>query len=227
MEGKMVLKELICPSCGGKMTFDPAIQKNVCSLCGNAYIINPYHSLEELASDNQKAKCPNCGAPLRFDPSSQKAVCPACDSEFSIVQETNEEENTKMADFRPDSIVPFSVTEREAQTTVIHWLVEGEHVPVDILDKTQFRSFEGVYLPYYQFTIAFDVDWTASAGYDRVEQYEEIERVHENGYSYDKRVLKERVVTDWRPCSGRASSQMKILGRGDDSSSQGRYYYHV
>lgn len=213
MKGKTVIKELICPSCGGKMIFDPAIQKNVCSLCGNAYIINPYHSLEELASDNQKAKCPNCGAPLRFDPSSQKAVCPACDSEFSIVQETNEEENTKMADFRPDSIVPFSTTKEEVQTLVIHWLTEGEYVPTDILDKIRFYAFDGAYLPYYEFVIAFDVDWTASIGYNRIEQYEEEKTVYDgDGYSHKEIVLKERTVTDWCPMTGHATSNMKKQG---------------
>lgn len=71
--------------------------------------------------------------------------------------------------------VPFRVTEEACHEALLRWLVPGQLIPDDILHASELVFIEAAYLPFYVFFFAFDVDWTAHAGYDRTEHYTELE----------------------------------------------------
>lgn len=192
MPEKIDVKEFLCPSCGGTMVFDPHTQMICCSQCDNTYPVNKHTNIDS----KKTLQCPNCGTVMEFNALNLSIDCPACDSSFIVKKIENSDELKK-----DDFIIPFSTTQENYQKSFVSWLAEGEFVPNDIFDEIHFITQQGVYIPIYQISGTYSVQYTASIGYDRIEQYETTEKVYDNGHSYNKRVIKERTVTDWRPFS--------------------------
>lgn len=182
---KEILAETKCPGCGQELTFNPTTQTSVCKYCGKSILINPGMGIDE---EDNVSDCPNCGARMEFDISSQKAKCLYCNSEFQILQIEDRLEQ------KIEAITPFSVTKEAVETAFVEWLAEGDHCPNDIYEKTHSIEVMGAYVPMYIFCIDYQVDWSASIGYNRTENYTERN-------SDGKLQNRSRTVTDWLPHS--------------------------
>jgi hypothetical protein len=147
----------------------------------------------------KKIGCSNCGAELIFDPGTQMTNCNFCGSQFQIEKAQDEEIIT------PDGILPFKVTKENYEQAVLSWLSEGDYTPDDILNSTVFESVNGIYLPMWFYKGRYKGNWSASSGYNRIEEYSEWSA------SQKKMVRKTRTVTDWRPSSGQCSGEFAIL----------------
>ncbi|MBQ8374415.1 MAG: hypothetical protein IJX98_02435 [Clostridia bacterium] len=76
---------------------------------------------------------------------------------------------------------------------------------VDVPAKISEAKFGEASEIYWQFLLMqgrYDLKYKAEIGYDRTEQYWATEKEYKNGQTYEKKVLKERTVTDWQPYSG-------------------------
>ena len=104
----------------------------------------------------------------------------------------------------PEGIVPFSVSKKDYESSVLEYLSEGDYTPVDILESSVFSSVNGIYLPVWYYAGKYKGNWSASSGYDYIEEYQ----VREN----NKWVTKSRVVTDWRPSSGNCDGDLLVTG---------------
>lgn len=216
------MNEIICPTCGQNLKYDPKTGMNHCEACNNYYFIDYTNSNEKIIEETSKAHCPNCGGFLSFEPGTEIVRCSSCDSMFEIVNPENTEDID--SDFEPDYIIPFSVTENELKYKFLEVVSQTDHIPTDVFDKVNFDYIKGYYQPYYKFEAVYEADYTATIGFDRKEQYEDYETVYENGRSYKKRVIKERTVTDWHPTSGHTNGKMTLWASAIKNKSENRAY---
>ena len=156
---------------------------------------------ESFKSKNAVLKeitCSNCGAELLFDPETQLASCNFCNSRFEI------KNSVEKSVIIPEGIVPFSVSKKDYESSVLEYLSEGDYTPVDILESSVFSSVNGIYLPVWYYSGKYRGNWSASSGYDYIQEYQVVE---------DKKlVTKTRVVTDWRPSSGNCDGDLLVTG---------------
>lgn len=146
----------------------------------------------------KKITCTNCGAELLFDPTTQLTSCNFCNSHFEIKNSVDEQVIV------PEGIVPFTVNKQEYESSALKYLSEGEYTPIDILETSVFSSVNGIYLPVWYYSGKYSGNWSASSGYDYVEEYQ----VKRDG----KWVTETRVVTDWRPSSGNCDGDLLVTG---------------
>ena len=147
----------------------------------------------------KKISCENCGGELIFEPSTQLSSCNFCGSEFNIAN--SEDAEIKL----PEKILPFKTEALDFEIAALKWLSEGDLTPDNILEGALFSAQVGVYLPMWMYEGRFDGAWSASSGYDRVEEY--------IGKSLDGKKLetKTRTVTDWRPSNGNCKGDFVFL----------------
>ena len=155
----------------------------------------------------KKISCENCGGELIFSPGTQLSSCNFCGSEFNI-------QDSKDTQFKSvEKILPFSTTKEEFEIAALEWLSEGDLTPDDILESSMFNNQVGVYLPMWMYEGRYDGSWSASSGYNRIEEYV--------GKSYDGKKLetKTRTVTDWRPSNGNCKGDFQFLATASADSS--------
>ncbi len=102
----------------------------------------------------QAFACPNCGASATFDPASLTKTCEFCGSEFAtpLPPERVEEQ-------RGSTIIPFHVDKPQALSLFQQWLEKGLFKPGDLLQTFQSRGYEGMYVPFWSFTVDVISNW--------------------------------------------------------------------
>ncbi|MBM55343.1 MAG: hypothetical protein CMB32_02165 [Euryarchaeota archaeon] len=155
----------------------------------------------------KKICCQNCGAEIMFSPGTQLLLCNFCGSEFQIESATDSEVKSV------SSILPFSTTANQFEIAALKWLSEGDYTPDDILEGSLFNNQVGMYLPMWLFNGKYDGEWSASSGYDRIEEY------WDKSYDGKKLVKKTRTVTDWRPSNGNCKGKFTFLATASNESS--------
>ncbi|BAJ63998.1 hypothetical protein [Anaerolinea thermophila] len=156
-------RSFTCPQCGGRMTYAPDGQSLICEYCESQSRLRNRQPAEEenflLALATAKAQrrpiqqnvieCKGCGATFTLPPKVITHTCPFCQTPYAIEQVEIRELDA------PDSVLPFKITHEETRKIIIKWLKEN---PPD--EKPLLKSFYGVYLPAWIFTIGGQVDWT-------------------------------------------------------------------
>ncbi|MBR6881118.1 MAG: hypothetical protein IKN14_08600 [Clostridiales bacterium] len=151
-----VSKSHICPSCGGKLIFDPDTQKLTCSFCGASYSPEKLELLGQLdevrhidkedADENEDDKCEivcdNCGATLITDNNTVSTFCSFCGSPAIITRRLSKQ-------FRPDYIIPFKITREEAESKFVEFARKKRYVPRDYFKKRNLDKVTGIYVPYW------------------------------------------------------------------------------
>ncbi len=152
--------QLACEQCGAVLSYAPGTETLSCAYCGH---VNPVrvveteiveHSLDRALADGlgtapveetRTVKCDSCAAEFTFDPATHAGSCPFCG--HSIVTDTGVHRQIK-----PEALLPFLITEREAKERVRGWLETLWFAPTRL--KTYARDegrLAGVYLPYWTF----------------------------------------------------------------------------
>ena len=142
-----------CPSCGGKLVFDPVEQKLKCGFCGSTFAPEKIELLKQLpeidtgAADEQEDDkceivCDNCGAVLITDKSTAATSCSFCGSPAIISRRLSKQ-------FRPDYLIPFKITKEEAQEKFIEFARSKKYVPRDYFDKSNLNNIRGIYVPFW------------------------------------------------------------------------------
>jgi DNA-directed RNA polymerase subunit RPC12/RpoP len=162
-------RRFVCPQCGGKMEFSGDGSALTCAYCGNTQSILTAMDQGALAEEQdftialataqghsipvatQSLKCQGCGASFVLPPQTLSTVCPYCASPY-VIEQTETRELIP-----PDGIVPFLVTQDQAQQAVLAWYrSQGFKVlAVNALPA-------GAYLPAWAFDIGGEITGNCS-----------------------------------------------------------------
>jgi DNA-directed RNA polymerase subunit RPC12/RpoP len=159
-EGSTSRRDFPCRQCGAKLLFVPGTDVIRCSYCGSE---NPIPAatggIEELdfraavetlgkgedLEEQRTIECGSCAASFRFDPHLHAAACPYCGG--PIVTDTGSHRL-----FRPRALVPFRLTDKEAQERLRGWLGSLWFAPSRLREYAREEGrLTGVYLPYWTF----------------------------------------------------------------------------
>lgn len=161
-----------CPSCAGKLDYDPETAMLKCQYCGTTVAIekeetvlveNPFEQalgegVRSWSEDDIKSVvCKNCGAELIFDVHSKAQFCNYCGS--SHVSE-HEPERT----IPPGYVVPFAITEKQAGESFKTWIKKRWFAPNDLKASYKNNRLLGTYVPYWTFDTQTFNTYTAQRG---------------------------------------------------------------
>jgi len=124
-----------------------------------------------------------------LDPSRQAQNCEFCGSAQLVPYE-----ETKAA-FRPESVLPFKISEPVARDRIRAWYGKLWFAPSALAKKALTDTVRGIYLPYWTFDASVDVEWTAEAGY----YHYTTETFERDGRVQTRQVQHVR----WEPAAGR------------------------
>ncbi|MCL4395420.1 MAG: hypothetical protein M1482_11575 [Chloroflexi bacterium] len=159
-------RRFVCPSCGGRMEFAPDGNVLACAYCGNRQsvisaidqgaVVEEGDFVVALATAKghtipvatQALKCSGCGASFVLSPGTVSTTCPYCASAYVV------EQPESLSLIPPEAIVPFAITQEQAQAVVMQWYrSQGFRVlAVRALPA-------GVYLPAWAFDIGGELAW--------------------------------------------------------------------
>ena len=203
----VALSKFACPACGGEATWNPARQKLVCPFCGTesparegaAGAIVEHDLVAALRgvgddargwqAERRQVKCQSCNAISVLDPARQAQNCEFCGSAQLVPYE-----ESKPA-FRPESILPFKISESDARDRIRAWYGKLWLAPSALARKALTDTVRGIYLPYWTFDARGDAEWTAEAGH----YYYTTETFEQNGRVQTRQVQHVR----WEPAAGR------------------------
>ena len=207
MADAVALSKFACPACGGEANWNPAKQKLVCPFCGTespakldaAGAIVEHDLVVALRgigddrrgwqAEKRQVRCQSCNAISILDPKRQAQNCEFCGSAQLVPYA-----ETKSA-FRPESMLPFKVSEPQARDRIRAWYGKLWLAPNALKRRALTDTVRGVYLPYWTFDARVDAAWTAEAGH----YYTTTETYSEGGRTQTRQVRQVR----WEPAAGR------------------------
>ncbi|MBY6200738.1 TFIIB-type zinc finger domain-containing protein [Maritalea mobilis] len=154
-----------CPSCGSDMRYAPADGKLICDHCGHeegieageldgtgeAHVEFDFEQArrrdhpEIEMEETRVSQCPSCGAQVEFDPNVHSQECPFCAT--PVVTDTGTHRHIK-----PQGVLPFGVTEREAHKAMNDWLGKLWFAPNGLKEYARNgRKLDGIYVPYWTY----------------------------------------------------------------------------
>jgi hypothetical protein len=203
----VALSKFACPACGGEATWSPARQRLECPFCGTQSpattdaagaivehdLVTALRGIGDDARGWQAAKrqvkCRSCNAISVLDAARQAQNCEFCGAAQLVAYE-----EPKPA-FRPESVLPFRVSESEARDRIRAWYGRLWLAPSGLAKKALTDTVRGVYLPYWTFDARADAEWTAEAGH----YYYTTETYEQGGRMQTRQVQHVR----WEPAAGR------------------------
>ena len=158
-------QRLICPQCGGRMTYSPDGTSLVCDYCESRktlarqsqgpipeddFVISLAQAKGHLAPVQLTVHvCQGCGASFLFQPDQLSGTCPYCESNYVV------KESQDRSVILPNSLLPFEVDEKMTRQLLDNWLTE-KFSKQDI-EKVSGR---GLYLPVWTFDVGGQINWT-------------------------------------------------------------------
>jgi len=159
-------RRFVCTNCGGKMEFSPDGNALACAYCGRKQAIVAALDEGAMAPEQdfavalatakghstpvatQSLKCRGCGASFVLPPQTLSTACPYCASPY-VVEQT--ETRTLIP---PEGILPFVVTQDQAQHAVLDWY-RSQGFTVRAVKALP----SGVYLPVWTFDVGGEITW--------------------------------------------------------------------
>ena len=155
-----------CISCGGNLKFHIKEGMLVCLSCGNRFYPESFEINEMLServeqeikpedfekasseedsyridySTKQEIMCNACGAVVVTDKNTLSTFCAFCGSPAIVNRRIQKE-------FRPDYIVPFKLTQKQAEDNIREWAKNREFLPSSFNTKATYEKIIGVYVP--------------------------------------------------------------------------------
>ncbi len=139
-------------------------------------------------AEKRQVRCQSCNAICVLDPARQAQNCEFCGSAQLVPYEETEPA------FRPESVLPFTVSEQQARDNIRAWYGRLWLAPNALKRRALTDTVKGVYLPYWTFDAQVHADWTAEAGH----YYYTQETVLVDGKPQLRRVQHVR----WEPAAG-------------------------
>ena len=197
-----------CAACGAQAEWNPAKQLLVCPFCGTEAPFNVdaatgaieeidlVRALRDLPDDRRgwlaekrTVQCQSCRAVSVFDPARVGQNCDFCGSP-ALVDYTEIK-----APIRPQSLLPFKVTESQVRERIRRWYAGKWFAPGRLKTRAMVDRVHGVYVPYWTFDAHVVCPWDAEAGhyYYTTETYRD-----DKGHTQQRQLRHVR----WEPASG-------------------------
>lgn len=204
-----------CQQCGADLRFQPGQTVLVCDHCGHVQTIpqaDDRHTgaaLRELdlaralrdelpreaVEDVRSTTCPSCGAVVEFTGASHATECPFCAT--PVVVDTGTHRHIK-----PQALVPFALTEREARGAMTKWLGSLWFAPNGLLEYARKgRAMTGIYAPFW----TFDADTASHYSGQRGDAYYESRTVTVTVNGKPERRTEQVRKIRWSRVSGRVA----------------------
>jgi predicted RNA-binding Zn-ribbon protein involved in translation (DUF1610 family) len=197
-----------CKQCGAALAYSAAATTLVCPYCGTENRIpESTESIEELdfretlarladeepVQSAQITHCDHCGAEVAFDEHVHSGKCPFCGSPVVTTP-------SRQRHIQPRSLLPFSVSRKDARTAFRGWLKGLWFAPSSLTRHARSETkLAGVYVPYWTYDCETATTYHGQRGeaYQVPQTYSTIEK--------GRRVIRTRLVTRirWTPVSGR------------------------
>jgi DNA-directed RNA polymerase subunit RPC12/RpoP len=210
MSETTALQKFACPACGAEAHWNPGRQALVCPYCGTVspatIAVSPggatltehdlVAALRRIPDDQRgwqapktSVKCQSCQAITVFDPERVAQRCDFCGSAALVPYEEVKEA------FRPESVLPFKVTESQARDRIRAWFGQVWFAPNRLKSSALTDTVHGLYIPYWTFDAKVFANWTAEAGH-----YYYVTHTYRDDKG-QKRTREERRVR-WEPAAG-------------------------
>ena len=161
-----------CPSCGGKVIFEPSIGKWKCEYCRNEFDLETLqkhennisskknNNEEEVVEDKDTAyveyHCKDCGAKIIADENTASTFCVYCGNTAILKSKLS-------GKFAPSRIIPFKKTKNEA-IDAFKSLYKGRPLmPKFFNDPKNIEKVSGVYIPFWLFSFTNNINYEGTA----------------------------------------------------------------
>ncbi len=204
----MELRQFACTNCGADLEFGPGTESLVCPYCG---VENRISGQEPAAGEMDfnaavqalkgqvdtvetiTAKCKNCAAETILPNDETSAVCAFCGSPVVL-------EGASTRSIKPQSLLPFKITEPDAQKAFREWLKGRWFAPGKLKQHSgTARGLNGMYIPHWTYDARTITNYTGQRGtyYYTTETYTQM--VNGRSQMRTRQVRK----TSWSPAFGR------------------------
>ncbi len=144
---------VLCRNCSGKLIFNPASRKLECAACGSSFrpedVQDVYAEAHTKYYDARVYTCEHCGAEVVTSDSEVSTFCVYCGNPAIVFSRISRE-------YRPDGIVPFTVTKQEAIRNINTQLRKNNPVvPKEVSEKLKPENIRGIYIPYWVINAKF------------------------------------------------------------------------
>lgn len=143
---------VLCSNCSGRLIFNPASQKLECAACGSSFrpedIQDIYANVHSKYYDTRVYTCGHCGAEVVTSDSEVSTFCVYCGNPAIVFSRISKE-------YKPDGIIPFSVTKEDAIRYVKLKFRKNLTVPKEVMDKLVPDNVRGIYVPYWVINARF------------------------------------------------------------------------
>ncbi len=162
-----------CPNCSGDITYSAETGKFSCEYCGSSFTFdevakshrkNENIDLSDTGNQEQTDEftklgalyqCPSCGSEIIAENSNTLTLnCYYCHSPVTLVGRLSGE-------YKPDYIIPFSVTREEAEKKFLQFCEDKPYLPEDFNDSKTLEKITGVYVPFWLGNYAFNTSMVA------------------------------------------------------------------
>ena len=186
------MKNFICPSCGGKVEFNPNLQKMKCPYCDTLYEMDAVNELcealdeEQVKSDsfsweNEEAKkwdeanglktylCNTCSGEIITDDTTAATACPYCGNPVVLTDRLQ-------GLLKPDFVIPFRTDKKQAVENYKKHITGKRLLPDIFKDKNHIDEIKGIYVPFF----LYDADISSDAQYKATR----VRHWSDNNYNY-------------------------------------------
>ena len=137
---------VLCSNCSGKLIFNPASQKLECANCGSKFSpedVQDFNTkLDSQFYDTRVYTCNHCGAEIITSDSEVSTFCVYCGNPAIVFSRIAKE-------YKPDGLIPFSVTKEEAIKYIKIRFKKNMTVPKEVISKLTPENLRGIYIPYW------------------------------------------------------------------------------
>ena len=167
------IQEYKCPCCGGAIAFDSTIQKMKCPYCDTEFKMETLAGYDsELRNDQADDMrwemasgeawqadelgginayvCQSCGGEIACDENTAATACPFCGNPVVLMGQFSGE-------LRPDFVIPFKIDKRAAKEALRKHYEGKRLLPKVFKDQNHINEIKGVYVPFWLFDTAADV----------------------------------------------------------------------
>ena len=149
-----------CPSCGGKIEFDPISKQLKCQNCSNLYPIelNPPkdkrsvslpiedEGFKQWQNSKRTFQCKNCGAQITLNEFEASSICSYCNTSSLVPTD-------KLPGLKPDVVVPFKLSKSQATDQFKSRTLDKKFLPNDFRKKIPNINLGANYFSSFSFGI--------------------------------------------------------------------------
>ena len=178
--GREMVRTYKCPGCGAALEYDPLDERLHCSYCFGSYAPEeigrrstyvaavPTEADWEQMDDTRSratiqmniAVCSSCGGELAMKQEEVSSFCPYCGNATVVMDRVEER-------LAPDFVIPFKVSQDEAERIIRGRLQSGFYVPKAI-KNFELEKLRGIYIPFWLYDMYYGADqkwkYTVSSG---------------------------------------------------------------